>query len=52
MMKVYDYRIVKAKNTGDLSQDVVKAIAEGWQQLGTPFGTRDGIVQALVKHEE
>jgi hypothetical protein len=41
MMKVYDYRIVKAKNTGDLSQDVVKAIAEGWQPLGPPFGTRD-----------
>lgn len=52
MMKVYDYRIVKAKNTDDLSKDVVKGIAEGWQPLGPPFGTREGIAQALVKHEE
>jgi hypothetical protein len=51
-MKVYDYRILKAKNTDDLAKDVVKEIAEGWQPLGSPFGIREGIAQALVKHEE
>ena len=51
-MKIYDYRIVKAKNTDDLSKDVVKQIAEGWQPLGRPFSIPAGIAQALVKHEE
>ena len=51
-MKVYDYKILKAKNTDDLSKDVVKQIAEGWQPLGPPFGIPAGIAQALVKHEE
>jgi hypothetical protein len=51
-MKVYDYKIMKAKNTDDLSKDVAKQITEGWQPLGPPFGIREGVAQALVKHEE
>ena len=51
-MKVYDYKILKAKNTDDLSKDVVKQIAEGWQPLGPPFGIQDGLAQALVRYEE
>ena len=51
-MKVYDYKIVKAKNTEELSNDVTKQVAEGWQPLGAPFGIKEGIAQALVKHEE
>ena len=51
-MKVYDYRIAKAKNIDDLSRDVAKQIADGWQPLGAPFGKREGVAQALVKHEE
>ena len=51
-MKVYDYKIVKAKSTDDLSKDVAKQIAAGWQPLGPPFGIQEGIAQALVKHEE
>ena len=52
IMKVYDYKIVKAKNTEELSKDVAKQVAEGWQPLGAPFGIQEGIAQALVKHEE
>ena len=51
-MKVYDYEIVKAKNTDDLSKDVAKQIPEGWQPLGAPFVIQEGVAQALVKHEE
>ena len=52
IMKIYDYKIVKAKNTEELSKDVTKQVAEGWQPLGAPFGIKEGIAQALVKHEE
>jgi hypothetical protein len=52
IMKIYDYKIVKAKNTEELSKDVAKQVAEGWQPLGAPFGIQEGIAQALVKHEE
>ena len=48
-MKVYDYKIVKAKNTDDLSKDVAKQIAEGWQPLGAPFRIQEDVAQALVK---
>jgi hypothetical protein len=51
-MKVYDYKIVKAKDTDDLSKNVANEVAEGWQPLGRPFNVRDGVAQALVKHEE
>lgn len=51
-MKAYDYKILKAKNTEELSKDVVKALAEGWQPLGPPFTLADGVAQALVKNEE
>ena len=51
-MKIYDYKIVKVKNTEDLSKEVAKQIAEGWQPLGAPFGVQESVAQALVKHEE
>ena len=51
-MKVYDYKIVKTKNTEDLSKEVAKQVAEGWQPLFTPFGLKEGVAQALVKYEE
>ena len=51
-MKVYDYKILKAKNPEELSKDVAKALADGWQPLGAPFPFAEGIAQALVKYEE
>jgi hypothetical protein len=51
-MKIYDYKIVKAKNTEELSKDVAKQVVEGWQPFGAPFGIQQGIAQALVKYEE
>ena len=50
--KVYDYKILKAKNPDELSKDVAKALADRWQSLGAPFPLAEGIAQALVKHEE
>lgn len=51
-MKAYDYKILKAKNTEELSKDVAKALADGWQPLGAPFPLAEAIAQALVKNEE
>ena len=51
-MKAYDYKILKAKNTDELSKDVAKTLAEGWQPLGSPFTLAEGVAQALVKYEE
>jgi Domain of unknown function (DUF1737) len=51
-MKAYDYKILKTKNTDELSKDVVKALADGWQPLGPPFTIPEGVAQALVKYEE
>jgi hypothetical protein len=51
-MKAYDYKILKAKNTDELSKDVAKTLAEGWQPLGPPFTLAEGVAQALVKYEE
>ena len=51
-MKIYDYKIVKATNTEDLSKEVSKQVAEGWQPLGAPFGLQETVAQALVKYEE
>jgi hypothetical protein len=51
-MKAYDYKILKAKDTDDLSKEVVKALADGWQPLGAPITTPAGAAQALVKYEE
>ncbi|HEY5954740.1 MAG TPA: DUF1737 domain-containing protein [Terrimicrobiaceae bacterium] len=51
-MKAYDYKILKAKNTDELTKDVAKAFADGWQPLGPPFNIPDGVAQALVKYEE
>jgi hypothetical protein len=51
-MKIYDYKIVKAKCTEDLSKDVSKQVGEGWQPLGAPFGLQETVAQALVKYEE
>jgi hypothetical protein len=51
-MKVYDYKIAKAKNTDDLTKLVAQSLADGWQPLGQPLVIPDGIAQALVRHEE
>jgi hypothetical protein len=51
-MKAYDYKILKAKNTDELSKDVAKALVDGWQPLGPPFNIPEGVAQALVKYEE
>jgi uncharacterized protein DUF1737 len=51
-MKAYDYKILKEKNTDELSKEVAKALADGWQPLGPPFIIPEGVVQALVKYEE
>lgn len=52
IMKAYDYQILRAKNTDELTKDVAKALADGWQPLGSPFHIPDGVAQALVKYEE
>ena len=51
-MKIYDYKIVKAKSTEDLSKEVTKQVRQGWQPLGAPFGLQESVAQALVKYEE
>jgi Domain of unknown function (DUF1737) len=51
-MRIYDYKIVKAKNPEDLSKEVSKQVGEGWQPLGAPFGLQESVAQALVKYEE
>jgi hypothetical protein len=51
-VKIYDYKIVKAKSTEDLSKEVTKQVGLGWQPLGAPFGLQESVAQALVKYEE
>jgi hypothetical protein len=51
-MKIYDYKIVKAKNPEDLSKEVSKQVGEDWQPFGAPFGLQESVAQALVKYEE